>query len=227
MTTSEILNRSKESMIPETAIIVNRIGHSYYLERRDIIGGKMTVGVPLTKDCIKDIVDSFSSDRKDIVHGVIPDNMLYADCRPGHEKYVWFQKPCKKHVYFKDNLNIPNGEMCVPGLVYVVRNNSLSMYAFIGIRPKDKLFRAPFFNIYEGGGVCLGNAKVRKPDTLTYEAVIQYWEQMFWKSEFASLIGGNTVNGNLSTLTKRLIETGEKFPTSELLPVKTKLKNLI
>lgn len=233
MTTSEILDRSKSDMTPEMAIIVNRINrnaynNAYYLERRDIINGKMSAAVPLTEECMTDIVDALSSEREDIIYGPIPENMIYADCRHGYKKYVWWHGPEKRQMYFKDRLNIPNGEMWVPGLIYVVIGKELSVYAFSGRRPKTKLFRAPFFNIYSNNKVCLGNAKVKQSPTLTYENIIKYWETMFWKSEFASLVDNNNpVKDNLVTLTKRLIRTGEKFPESELSPIKTTLKSLL
>lgn len=217
-----------KQMTPKMAIIVfHDNDNEYYLEQRPIKKGKMGAGVPLSQECINNVVDSLSSDCADIIHGAIPSNMLFADCRVGHEKYVWYQRPTKKHVFFKDELNIPNGEMCVPGLVYVVKNNSLSLFSYKGIMPKGKLLRAPFFNIYSNNTVCLGNAKVKKASILTYESIIRYWEEMFWKSEFSHLIGGNVVKNNLSSLTKRLIETGEKFPGNELIPIKTKLKDLL
>ena len=81
--------------------------------------------------------------------------------------------------------------------------------------------------VYVDGKVCLGSAKVDKPYELTFESVMRYWEKMFWASEFAHLLGGNPVKGNLSTITKNCISTGCKFPDSELIPVKQKLKSLI
>lgn len=228
MTTSEILDRSEAEMVPTMAIIVNSIGVcDYYLERRDIIDGKMSAAVPLTEECMTDIADSFSAERKDIIYGAIPENMLYADCRRGHIKYIWYRGPEKRKAYFKDSLNIPNGEMYVPGLIYHVEDNKLSMYAFKGRKPKDKLFKAPFFNVYSNNSICLGSARVKKPTTLTYESVILYWEDMFWKSEFSGLLGDSTAKNNLVTLTKRLISTGEKFPESELKPINTTLKSLL
>ena len=227
MTTSEILDRAEGALTPQMAIIVNSMGYSeYYLERRDIVDGKMTAAVPLTRECLTDIVNTLSSDEKDIIHGSIPANMIYADSRRGFEKYIWFNPPERRKLYFHSSLNIPNGEMLVPGLLYVVIEGTLSIYAFKGRKPKNKLFRAPFFNTYTNGSVCLGNAKAKKASELTYASIIQYWEDMFWKSEFVSTLF-NPIEGNLSTLTRQLIKSGEKFPESKLLPVETTLKRLL
>lgn len=212
---------------PEMAIIVYQHEQKYYLERRDIINGKMASGVPLTEKCLTDIFDTISSESSDSLHGLVPDNLLYADSRCGREKYVWYNKPEKRSLFFHKDTGIPDGQMCVPGLVYVASATSLSVFAFKGNKPKSKLFKAPFFNIYDDGRVCLGSAKVDKPTELTYESIVRYWEKMFWASEFVHILGNNPVKNNLATLMKKGIETSSRFPESELLPIKTNLKELL
>lgn len=103
----------------------------------------------------------------------------------------------------------------------------MSVYAFMGSKPKRKLYRAPFFNVYDDNHVCLGTAKAKKPKELTYKNIMTYWEQMFWGSEFAGLISANPVKGNLTTIMKQCIKTGCKFPVSELLPIKRTLEELL
>ncbi|MDR3142543.1 MAG: prokaryotic E2 ligase family D protein [Tannerellaceae bacterium] len=218
-------------MTPEMAVIVYRnreftpSDEKYYLERRPIESGRMGAGVPLTEDCLSGIVEAVASNRKDIAYGKVPPCMLYADPRPGKEKYVWYRKPEARRLFFAGDLGIPDGPMRVPGLVYMVRGKTLSLYAFKGSRPKKQLFRAPLFNV-GADSVCLGNAKAPKPDKLTYDAIICYWEKLFWQSEFTHIINGNPVKGNLSSITRNCIETGCSFPLDELIPVKTKLENL-
>lgn len=211
-----------EDLDPKMAIIVYKSEDEvFYLERRDIDKeGAMGVGIPMTEDCLTDIVKGLSATEKDIVHGPIPSYLLYADCRTGFNKYVWFRKEEKRKLYFKEDLDIDNGDMFVPGLVYCVCENTLSMYSYKGrLTEKSKLFRAPFFNVSDSS-VCLGSANVQKPEDMTYENVIQYWEQMFWLSEFTHLLGGNPVKGNLSIITKHCIESGCRFPKEELIPCK-------
>lgn len=71
-TTKEILTE----LLPEMAIIVYKNNNKYYLERRDIINGKMASGVPLTEKCLTDIFDVISSEGSDILHGAVPENLL-------------------------------------------------------------------------------------------------------------------------------------------------------
>lgn len=220
---------------PELVVIVYKYkaidGDScYYLERRDIdASGKMGAGIPLTEDCISGIAKSFSSTDRFMVHGEIPANMLYADCRRGREKYVWYRKPEKRNIFFTEGIEIPSGLVSVPGLVYKVENKELFVFSYVSKRltSKTQLYRAPFFNVYTNGKICLGNAKAKKPQECTYSGIMEYWEDMFWKSEFSHLLGPNPVCSNLSSLYKKLINTDKAFPVEELVKEKMKVGGLL
>lgn len=221
-----------ETYNPKMAIIVYECSESEkgtYLERRDIRKGVMGAGTPLTKKCIIDIMSAIAVDSENSdygIHGVIPETLLFSDCTPGKIKLVWYNPPQKRHVFFKEDVGIPDGDMNVPGLLYVASDGKLKMYAFKGNRPKARLYQAPFMNV-DKNSVCLGNAKVQKPTDSTYSNLISYWEEMFWRSEFSHILGGNPINGNLSSLTKHLIESGDKFPNEVLKPVSYTLKDFL
>lgn len=215
-------------LIAEMAIIVyaDEKRNNIYLERRDITNGKMGAGIPLTEECMKDIANLTLNRTRQELHGVIPSNMLYADGRKGYEKYIWYEKPQKKMHFFSKSLEIPNREFYTPSLLYVVEQNSLSLYAFHGDYPDKQLYQAPYFNV-SPTYVCLGNSKLPDLEELTYQNIIDYWETLFWKSEFSHILGTNPVKSNLSILSKQLMKTGEPFPISELIPVTLTLKQLI
>lgn len=199
-----------------------------YLERRNIDKGKMMAGIPLTEECIRNIAElTLNASRKEL-HGVIPSNMLYSDSRKGYEKYVWYEKPQKKMHYYSDKLGVPNGELFTPSLLYVAQGNGLSLYAFNGemINPKTKLYRAPYFNVSDTY-VCLGNSHLPEIQELTYDNIIEYWEKIFWLSEFDHILGGNPIKSNLSILSKKLMQTGKPFPQSELIPINKTLKDIL
>lgn len=220
----------KEVHTPEMAIIVySGSNNSVYLERRDITDGKMGAGKPLSKECITSLIKAIAEDSDEIeigYHGIIPRNLLFADTTTGRTRLVWYNPPMTRRMFFTENMGIPEGEIMVPGIVYVADNNSLSVYVFKGKEPKDKLFQAPFFNVNDHG-VCLGSAKVAKPKNLTYHEAIKYWEKMFWNSEFSHLYGANPINGNLAVITKSCIEKGTPFPTKVLIKSKTTLSDLL
>lgn len=206
-------------MIPTMAIIVYKTGKPcYYLERRLIKqDGTMGVGVPLSQKCLANLVNTLSSSEMSIVYGMIPDNFLYADSHVGKEKYVWYRKEEKRMFLFNSRLNIPNGIMYVPGLIYKVENNTLSVYAYKGKMSKhSKLYRAPFYNV-SSDHVCLGNAKLAFPAERTYSSIMEYWEDMFWKSEFLHELNGNPVVGDLRDITIHSLESGTKFPIDQLI----------
>lgn len=200
-----------------------------YLERRDIVNGQMTSGTPLTKKCIVDIMNVIAVDDENFdygIHGAIPSNLLYADTTPGHTKLVWYNPPQSRRVYFVQSLGIPNGVMSVPGLVYVADNGKLSVMAFKGNKPKGKLYKAPFMNVSETG-VCLGNSKVEAPKQSTFDNLICYWEEDVLDVGVLPHTWHQSINGNLATLTKHLIESGNKFPNEVLIPSIHSLKSLL
>ncbi len=225
-----LTNLLKEEYIPEMAIIVYSCSENrVYLERRDITDGKMGAGKPLSKECITSIIKAIAEDSDELevgFHGIIPRNLLFADTTTGRTRLVWYNPPMKRRMFFTKSLGIPEGEIMVPGIVYAADNNSLSVYVFKGKEPKDKLFQAPFFNV-NNHAVCLGSAKVTKPKNLTYQEAIEYWEKMFWNSEFSHLYGSNPINGNLAVITKSCIEDGIPFPTKVLIKSNRKLTDLL
>lgn len=225
---NKITKQLTSQLTPEMAIIVygDKSHENLYLESRNITDGKMGAGIPLTEDCIRSIAElTLNSSHKEL-HGVIPPNMLYADGRKGFEKYVWYEKPQKKMHHFSKKLNIPNGELYTPSLLYVVSGNSLALYAFIGDYPDGTLYRAPYYNV-SSTYVCLGNSHLPDIQEMTYDNIIQYWEKMFWLSEFDHILSSNPIKSNLSILSKKLMKTGEPFPQAELLPVSLTLKKIL
>ena len=218
---------------PFGAIIAykSNVDTSYYLEFRKIKNGEFQSAKPLTQNEIGNLLENVRRSSKQIVrglHGKIPSNLLYCSTDVVNVKLVWYRPPEKRRLFFKQSLDMPNGEIYVPGMIYYVYDKSLFVYAYKGKKPESNtLYRAPFMNVYEDCRICLGDAKVHKPDEMTFEKVIDYWEKMFWLSEFSHLIGTNPVKGNLTTITKELMATGKPFPTNVLKKTQMTLKKLI
>lgn len=232
---SRITDVLKQVYEPFCAIVAYKTGKGssseemFYLEQHGILkDGSMGAGKPLRKETLIKLMTVLSQSNKQIdssIYGTIPDNVLYCDTRIGKEKLVWYHKPEERFLFFNEDLEIPNGRMLVPGLVYIAERKQLSMYAFKGSKPKKQLFAAPFMNTSETY-VCLGNSKVQYPEERTFGNIIEYWETMFWKSEFSHILGDNPCLGNLSTITKDCISNGTAFPQDMLKPVKITLKDL-
>lgn len=200
-----------------------------YVEHRRIRDGAMCAGQPLDVSTIAKLlktVDRYAHENTSMVslHGEIPENLLYASTSIDTYKLVWYRKPEMRMFYFTESLAIPNGEVLVPGLVYKTDGRGLSVYAFKGSKPKKLLYRAPFFNT--NNNVCLGSGKIAKPKDQTYLNWMAYWEEMFWKTEFSHLSGGNPVKGNLSVIMKDCIKHHKPFPVAALIRSKTNLQSL-
>lgn len=216
------------SLTPEMAIIVYRDSEEdgIYLERRDITKGRMGAGIPLSEECIRDIAELVNDTERTEPHGEIPRNLLYADARKGYGKYIWYEMPEKRMHYFSQRLEIPDGELYTPSLLYVMAGNKLQLYAFIGENPNTQLYRAPYYNVSESY-VCLGNARLPEITDMTYRNIIAYWKKMFWLSAFDHILGTNPVRSNLSILTKELMKSGKPFPSEELIPINKTLKDFM
>ena len=200
-----------------------------YVEHRKIKDGAMGAGHPLEVNVIANLlktVDKYAHETTNMVslHGEIPENLLYASTSIDSYRLVWYRKPEKRYLYFTEDLGIPNGEVLVPGLVYVTDGSGLSLYAFKGNKPKKLLYKAPFFNT--DNSVCLGSGKLKKPKDQTYRNWMAFWEEMFWKTEFSHLLGGNPVKGNLSIILKDCIEHHKPFPMASLIRIRTNLQSL-
>lgn len=224
--TDRIIADSQVHYRPQVAMVVYATQKgSYYIESHEIDDkGRMGAGAPLSKECITDIVSSFSQEHSIAPFGRLPSNMLYADNRIGYQRYIWYNPPEKRMMYFSKNLNIPGGQYHIPGIVYVASGDRLYLYAFKGNKPKDKLYKAPFFNT-TNGSVCLGNAKIEFPPNPTFEKLTGYWEQKFWLTEFTHLGGSmNPTRDNLVTVTKK---SKDGFDYDQLIPMDKTLKDLL
>ena len=216
-------------------------GHNdAYLESHTINSkGQLLEGKPLCQETIQGIVDIFfdETQNRTLISGIIPENLIQFDVLPGgYYDMTWFRPAEKRHLYFFKELHIPSGEAMVPAMLYRVKRKYLYVYALLtDERPtiNTSLYNAPFHNVDSEGSVCLGSAKVKKPSARTYQAEMDYWETMFWKSEFTHLAHAvNPTRTNLNLIWKGLIGTDKAFDNSELLPYRSgkrenKLVNVI
>lgn len=229
---NELTQKIKTVFTPKAALIAYECGRSYskeyYLELHPINEkGKMGAGIPVTQEFMNEIASSYSDTTSGMPHGILPENMLFADTRKGQEKYIWFNPPGKRQMFFYKELNIKDGEYNLPGLIYIVSEGKLCMYAFKGKKPGEntELFLAPFFNA-SSTYVCLGSSNLEKPQSPSFKELLEYWEKRFWLSEFSHLSGeGNPTEHNLV----RVLEDSAKAPfdANELKPIKRKLKDIL
>jgi hypothetical protein len=105
----------------------------------------------------------------------------------------------------------------------MVEGESLYLFAYKAkrITPNTQLFSAPFFNVTpKNGSVCLGNAKLEFPKNVNFINFLKFWQDKFFLSEFANVLGGNPTKTNLVLVT---LKSTQSFDNAELLPIR-KLK---
>jgi PRTRC genetic system protein B len=210
----------------------------YYLESHDINDkGEVLAGKPLEQSTLQGIVDVFFDERKNMsrITGMIPDNLLAFELRPGGGyKMIWWRPAEKRVLQHTASLKIPTDNAWIPALIYSVEHNSLTVYALENdTRPQSatKLFHAPFFNVDDDGDVCLGNANVKKPKDPSYTDIMKYWEDLFWLSEFSHVNGEEKIkSGDLAEFWRKLLKRNCSKKWSDidqLIPTKKTLKTII
>ena len=235
--TNELTRKLRTLLHPRAALIVyaqennshSMNDNSYFIEVRNIDeSGRMGEGRPVTVEFMNELVRGYSEKHSVTPYGRIPSNLLWCDPRKGSEKYIWYNPPQRRMMFFKEALKIENAEYHLPGIIYEAGENRLNVYAYKDTELTDKteLFAAPFFNV-TGASVCLGSAKIEKPKDLTYTNLLEYWEKKFWLTEFSHLGGGgNPTKSNLVLVTKAAKD--KPFDLNELKPLnKLKLKDIL
>ncbi|MBV8039611.1 PRTRC system protein B [Bacteroides sp. AN502] len=232
MEKNELTNTIHATLCPRAVLIAYTYegnNNKYFLEQRSIDArGRMGEGHPVTVEFMNELVRNYSETYSGTPHGRLPSNLLYADTRKGSERYVWYNPPGKRRMYFVSGLGIENAEYNLPGIIYEAGDTRLDVYAYKEDRPgmETALYAAPLFNV-TGSSVCLGSARIEKPKELTYVNLLEYWEKKFWLTEFSHLGGhGNPTKSNLVLVTKAA--RGKPFDLKELKPLKNlKLKDIL
>ena len=145
---NELTNKLQQVMVPKAALIAyeyreNRYGNGmHYLELHPINDrGRMEAAMPVTYEFMDSLVESYTDDRRNVPHGKIPANMLWCDTRKGHERYIWYNPPGKRQMFFAGSLNIPDGIFHVPG---VSTRFPVTGWTFSPIRGKNRWKTARF-----------------------------------------------------------------------------------
>ena len=235
--TNELTRKLRTLLHPRAALIAYArednshyvYDNSYFIEVRDIDeSGIMGEGRPVTAEFMNELVRGYSERHSATPYGRRPSNLLWCDPRKGSEKYIWYNSPRKRMMFFKEALKIENAEYHLPGIIYEAGESHLNVYACKDREPTEKteLYAAPFFNVTQAS-VCLGSARIEKPKDLTYAKLLEYWERKFWLTEFSHLgAHGNPTKSNLVLVTKAAKD--RPFDLEELRPLNNlKLKDIL
>jgi PRTRC genetic system protein B len=186
---------------PEKAIILYNRGTSSYAEVHNINEkGDFEAGRPFQADEIKAfsiIADSEKSlhEKKCLPHRLI----LGFESDVISDKIAWIYPAGKVHLQI-NAYGLTSGEYYIPNIVFLSDGKSITVYA---IKKKDvfnigkdtQLYHAPFMNVYSGGNVCMGSAKIKKFQNIN--EMIHSVERAFFDSTFTHTNHNNIVKGGI------------------------------
>jgi len=225
----------QDNLIPKVALIAYEQKNSnYYLESRRIKKGvsgfEMLEGTPLTKKAIAEILDKIDPIKLERIYcdGFLPENLLAYNNDDAVPTIIWYIKSGWHNLSFIKKLNINDGLMHLPTLIFKLQRDELSVYAIKTKKPKlnSKLYHAPMHNIYSNGNVCMGNAKIFSSNEVS--EMMKNWEKAFFQSKFSHLQAqGSPVKGNLNTFIKDQINNNKIFDNNVLKPFGKKLEDLL
>ena len=136
--TNELTRKLRTLLHPRAALIAYArednshyvYDNSYFIEVRDIDeSGIMGEGRPVTAEFMNELVRGYSERHSATPYGRIPSNLLWCDPRKGSEKYIWYNSPRKRMMFFKEALKIENAEYHLPGIIYEAGESHLNVYA--------------------------------------------------------------------------------------------------
>ncbi len=242
-----ITHQLNDSYFPYKAILIYqrheddgkdipRFGSPVYVESYDIgKNGNPINAHPLTIKEMSGLATLLQSSQElrtgyCIAEGILPAKVLHINTQ-GTGCVIWYTPPQEVSLFFAAALDMPSGKAHVPALVWKADKERLAVFALKGSQKPQlhtPLFHAPFFNIYEGGDVCMGTVAVDIKQSECLEDFITKWESYFWNSYFSHLIDNFTpVDGDIVLLWKQLVKTNEKFPVQVLKPTSTTIQDLL
>ena len=200
--------------------------NNFYLENREVrvVGDKPTLmePVPMPNDVLLDVAKSYLKTTSAEMDwgGFIAGHLLYGVNKPGKTIVMWYRPEMKRSLNFSTALKINDAPVMVPPTLYVLLNNNLYVYALMeGQRPdlKTKVYKAPFFNIYDDGRVCMGTAHTGRLKAKTYEGEAERYERAFYLAEQNGGTSTNNCKTPLNQLWPKLIKSKGPFPVKDEL----------
>jgi len=230
MTTVTIAQENDVELALDSALLFYRsqgTNHIYATQHSArVVDGKPTLlaGVPITLDQLADIADLAA--RKTSYRGFIHDRVVYL----APNLLAWWVPACTRRVWFntKDKIGERAGDATHPPLVFIVNRTTWSVFALrenARPGPATKLYTAPYYNVWEGGEICVGNVKT--PDAINTESIKPY-EDAFFRSRFTHSNNDRLIHrrGGAERLWLDLLD-GADFPLDRLIDAKQTLAQAI
>lgn len=182
---------------------------------------------PLTTEFLKSLASGLGTY---VAPEVLPPNVLVCTS----ELIAWWTPVQYRTLFFADrsdaSLGLNGKRYPIPPLVFRVSGRSLAVRALAtSERPtaKTALKTAPFWNINEGGEVCLGTMRV--PDARGVTSMTG-WELGFFQSEFTHAYGAARLTnypGGFLALCQHLAGRRKPFPVEYLTDARETLQQFV
>ena len=171
-------------------------------------------GVPMTLESLADFAELAA--KRTTYRGFVHERVVYF----APNLLAWWVPAGKRRVWFEADGKLGNrsGECNHPPLLFIVNKRSWSVFALRKDERPDaatKLYRAPYFNVWETGQICTGN--VDTPDAINSDSIKPY-EDAFFRSRFTHANTDRLIRrrGGAVRLWLDLLD-GAEFPLHQLV----------
>lgn len=198
----------------------SREGGRSYVETHKASRGRdgevrLGAGKPLSLRALKALAVQLGKEVVAENQGLLPERVLALRPDGG---IIWWLPAARRGLARKER---PTLEAWWPPLVLVLAEGGLSVFALREDGrpgPGSRLFRAPFWNVYQDGGVCMGSGKL--PGRGSAEERVAAAEEAFIGTPFTHEVGsgGAVRSKDLNAVWARIAGTRRRFPRSELVP---------
>ena len=205
------------------AMTIYKSEHDYFFQIHNVFESKqgeaiLGAGKPLTREALEVICKAVLPSMAGSL--TFLNGRILGSSGTIHGPDIWWSPPAVRPMFFTGQVKIPNGLAPWPGLLFVTRDEDLSMlFAVKGDqRPtlETELYAAPFFNM-TGYDLCLGSARHPSKNNACEE-----WEEAVFTSAFSEeRLNEQRITGpdTLSRFWKERIAKKETiFPEDQLLP---------
>jgi PRTRC genetic system protein B len=146
---------------------------------------QVMAGRPITREALLTLYEQLAQ-KHALNTDFLPENVLSIST----QHCVWWCPAQSRQVFFNTKELGKRGAVVPhPPLVFMIAGPSWYVFALSkNERPTEdtKLCHAPYFNVYDAGGICTGSAK--KPDAISVSSIPDY-EEAFFDSEFTHISG--------------------------------------
>lgn len=227
---------------PQCAIVVytkdenDALDNCSYVEFHTLLpDGTLGPGQPITRamlEGIAQIAKSVAEKSTATIKHVMPDNVLFHDCRAGHNLLGWYEPARRVQMKLSIGKRHKTFMVPMPPMLFVAKGGHLDIYALRPAlkekRPDEntKLYRAPVWNTSDDGSVCMGD--IAHPDKVEdIVSCMEEWSRGFWSGIFTHSMGKTIAKGEIPALYARL-HNKRQFDYAQLIPNKVKtIKELL